>query len=1131
MSKSAFLKASAAGIFLLLFSASSVLVRAQSLTTGAIAGNITDPTGAMVPKASVTSRNIATNSQQTVTSGSSGGYIIPELGPGDYKVTVKAEGFRAAEIGPFAVSVGQTTNVSLTLELGTSTQTVEVTAAAPLVSTNSGINTTFSPIEVQELPSAGGDLTNIAQTAPGTVMNSTGGYGNFTTYGLPATSNLFTVNGENDMDPYFNINNSGASNLTIGSNEVQEATVSSNAYAGEYGQLAGAQVTMITKSGTNQFHGNTQYWWNGRAMNANDWMNNNAGVPLPFSNANQWAGSVGGPILKDRTFFFVDTEGLRFLLPNTWETTAPSPAFASAVLANVATLQPNESSAYQTLFNLYANAPGASGATPAPNDPSYCAAGKLKLLGFDPSTQNCSVTFRGSASLLGWEWILATRVDQKVGQKDNLYFRYKGDHGLQPTTIDHINSNFDALSSQPSWDTQFNETHVFGPTMTNSFMATLSHYVAQFAQNEAKALATFPYQIATSGSVPFSGFGELGSFPQGRNITQYQFIDDLAWNHGKHNLKFGENFRRYDVSDHNFFINNPIVYFGYNTAGLQNFANGLAYQYRRTLNAQSDVPIAMWGMGLYAQDEWNVKSNLKITLALRAEKNSNPVCQYNCFANFVSPWASLPSVAAGANSGNIPYNQDIKTGLHQAYQGVDAINLAPRFGFSWSPRGSNDWVISGGFGIFYDNPAAGLVDDLLGDPPVATSLRVRPSKGTPAFDPTATGSAATWAASAQAFSSGFAAGQTYAQISQTLKGLGVVFAAPSFTTLSGTIHSPRWEEWNFQVQKGFGKSTVLIANYVGNHGSNIPYGNTWPNAFDAYGIYNGLIPATAPDPNYGVVTSVQSGAISSYNGLTVSLRQRISKSFTAHLNYTWSHNLDESSNGGIFTIGDGFQGQVCPASLRACNYGNSDYDIRHYFSADYVYNPEFHFGSMLAKQALNGWQFSGKIFWRSGLPFSVVDGNWNGGIGNGTATDLAIPLAGVAGQTSCGAQNATGTQDPAVPGCLNPAGFVDTASSTWAGYTSFPPQARNQYHGPHFFDTDMSLFKTFQIHERVKLGIGAQAFNVFNHPNFSNPDSNLGDATFGQISSMTTVPTSPYGVFLGFDSSPRVVQLSAKIEF
>jgi hypothetical protein len=188
---------------------------------------------------------------------------------------------------------------------------------------------------------------------------------------------------------------------------------------------------------------------------------------------------------------------------------------------------------------------------------------------------------------------------------------------------------------------------------------------------------------------------------------------------------------------------------------------------------------------------------------------------------------------------------------------------------------------------------------------------------------------------------------------------------------------------------------------------------------------------------------------------------------------------------------------------------------------------------MFAKQALNGWQFSGKIFWRTGLPFSVTDGNLAGAIGNSGVTFMAIPISGVAGQTGCGRQNATATANPAVLGCLNPNAFVNTGAESWMNYTSFPDQARNQYTGPHFFDADMSLFKNFSIRERVKLGIGATAFNVFNHPNFANPNGSLvaGDPTFGQISSMMGVPTSPYGVFLGFDSSPRVVQLSAKLEF
>jgi hypothetical protein len=817
---------------------------------------------------------------------------------------------------------------------------------------------------------------------------------------------------------------------------------------------------------------------------------------------------------------------LRFILPNGFTNTLPTPAFATAVVNNIQNVQPNEAATYQKLFAVYAAAQNASSATAITPPSGPCAA--LSLPGFASGTP-CFERADGSAGLLGWEWILAARVDQKIGKNDNLYGRYKGDHGLQPTTISSISPNFNALSKQPSFDWQANETHVFGPRATNSFMATLSHYVAQFQQNEALALNTFPYDTTFGGQISLTSFGGERSFPQGRNITHYQFIDDFTHTRGKHNLKFGVNFRRYDVSDHNFFYNNPRV----TATNLQQFANGRFLYYRKALNFSSDVPIALWGLGLYAQDEWNVKTNLKLTFALRLERNSNPVCQTNCFANFVSTFSSLPSFKAGAGAGTVPYNQDIRVGQHQAYQGVDAINPAPRFGFSWSPRGNNSLVVSGGYGVFYDNAPAGLVDDLLANPPVAVRLTVQPSGGTLAYDTTANGSAATWAASANAFSTGFKGGQTYAQIKAALLAQGVPFAAPSFTSIIGTVHSPLWQEWNLQVQKGLGRSTVLTVNYVGNHGQRIPYSNGWPNAFDTSGLFPTLLPASAPVPNYGAVAQVQSGAISNYHGMTASLTERYSTWLTAKLNYTWSHNLDESSNGGIFTYGDSILGQLNPTSLRAGNYGNSDYDIRHLVNGTIVINPKFQFGNMFARQALNGWQLGSKIFVRTGLPMSVVDGNTSGAVSNYTqATILAIPKAGVAGQTTCGRGNATTSNDPAIPGCLNLAAFVDTSAATFT-YTAFPNQPRNQYRGPKFFDADLSLFKTFAIRERMKFGIGATAFNVFNHPNFFLPNNTFvtGDTTFGQITSMTASPTSPYGAFFGFDSSVRVVQLSAKIEF
>ncbi len=695
------------------------MLAAQSLTTGGVSGQVTDPTGAVVPNATVTLRDMDTGASQTGTSNAAGEYRFSLLKPGHYTIRASETGMEAVE-SPFEVVVGSIQTVNLMLALSKSTTTVEVTTGVTSVSTDPANITSFTQAQMEELPTAGGDITNIAFTAPGVVVNATGGYGNFTANGLPATSNLFTVNGENDMDPYFNINNSGATNLTIGSNEIQEAAVITNPYAGNYGQLAGAQVSYTTKSGTNQFHGNAIYYWNGRYLNANDWFNNATGVPTAFSNQNQWAASVGGPILKNRTFFFVDNEGLRFVLPNVIPTTIPTAGFASAVLANIQAVQPSEYATYQKMFNLWTGAPGANTAVALPNS---SACNSLVLTGYNPATTPCAARFNATPTALASEYILAARVDQKITDNDTAYFRYKLDHGTQPTTLSAISPNFDAISKQPAWDVQANETHIFGPTATNSFMASLSHYVAQFAQNHEAAVSTFPYQIATSGAVPFSGFNSLSSFPQGRNITQYQFIDDWSWTHGAHNVKVGFNFRRYDVSDHNFFYNSPVAYFGYVASGLTEFVNGLAYQYREADNLASDVPIAMWGLGVYGMDEWNVRPNLKLTLALRAERNSNPVCQFNCFANFKGAFNTLPSTTS-ADPASVPYSSDIVYNQHQAYPGVDAVDLSPRFGFSWSPGNDKKTVISGGFGLFYDSPPAGLVDNLLGNPPVSVNFRV-----------------------------------------------------------------------------------------------------------------------------------------------------------------------------------------------------------------------------------------------------------------------------------------------------------------------------------------------------------------------------------------------------------------------
>ena len=308
----------------------------QSLTTGDVSGTITDASGAVTPNVTVTLRSLDRGDTRTTTTSGSGLYRFSLLPPGNYALTAEAAGFTKAE-RTVAVNVGQSAITDIKLQVGSTTQTVEVTTAAPLVnSDNADLSTGFTSSQIQNQPNGGNDLTYIAQTAPGVTMNTGQGYGNFSANGLPATSNLFTVNGENDMDPYLNLNNSGATNLTLGKNEVQEAVViASNAYSGQYGQQAGAQVNYVTKSGTNQYHGNVFYEWTGSSLDANDWFNNHTGTPRPFANNNEWGASLGGPIKKDKLFFFVDYEAIQYIVPSSEPVYVPSPTFITQTINNL----------------------------------------------------------------------------------------------------------------------------------------------------------------------------------------------------------------------------------------------------------------------------------------------------------------------------------------------------------------------------------------------------------------------------------------------------------------------------------------------------------------------------------------------------------------------------------------------------------------------------------------------------------------------------------------------------------------------------------------------------------------------------------------------------------------------------
>lgn len=1096
---------------------STIPAISQSTTAGDINGVVTDQSGAVIVGAQVTAKSDRTGVSRTTTTNKEGFYRFALLPPDTYTVNATAPNLQG-NTRKVQVGIGQGSTADFAMTVAGATTTIEVTGEGLQIE-NGDNSTRFSGVEIENVPNPGNDLSAIAQTSPGAVMNTQGGFGNFSSYGISATSNLFTLDGQNDNDPFLNLNNSGATNLLLGTNEVGEATVVTNGYSGQYGQLAGAQVNYVTKSGGNQFHGNALYFWNGSSFNANNYFNNQSSTPQPFSNANQWAASFGGPIQKDKTFFFFDYEGLRVVLPTSTPAFIPSQLFQTTTLAHIAATSPAQLPFYQNMFNLYNAAPGAASATTS----STCGqvgAGGVNVPGgpvfpFLPGDP-CVSQFQSTAGNFTHEYLAAVRIDHKFSDNNSIFARVQTDQGVQATITDPISSAFNVQSTQPEYQGQLGWTRIMGATKVNEFKMSGQWYSAIFTNpDRAATLAAFPTTLALADGTLTTLGGVIGQdFPQGRNVTGYQFVDDFSWTIGKQSLKFGVNYHRNDVTDFTPQINQAGLV---TVNSMLDLFNGGQTGDRLTQNFPTRLsePIALYGLGFYGQDEWRVTPHLRVTLALRMDHNSNPVCQTNCFSRLAAPFNSID------HDQNVPYNQAILSGLHQAYPSTDAIVWQPRLGFAWSPFAKDKTVIRGGIGIFGDSFPATIADSFLANSPNINQF----TSSNLAISPAAAGNLFGAASSANSlFSTGFAAGQNLGQIKAASP---VPFVAPNFTSADGEIRQPRYQEWNLEIQQDLGWNTFLSLNYVGNHGIFEPVTNLGVNAFGFGGL-----PVVAPDQRFGTFTEVGTGAVSNYNGLVTSVRHNFTHGLRFQANYTWSHALDEISNGGILPFNAGTNASILspvdPNNLRA-NYGNADYDIRQYFSMNYVWDDLFRHMFHAGPNAIfGGWTLSGTVFDRSGLPFTVIDGGTTGGLAanNNYGSTLFASIVGPTTIGSCGKGNTIA--DPTsgiVPPCLNPGGFASPTSV-------IVNQARNQFRGPGFFDTDLSIMKYTKLAEHANLGIGFQFFNLFNHPSFDQPFGDISNPQlFGTVIRTVNVPTSILGSALGGDASPRLIQLKAEFKF
>ena len=930
-------------VCLFLFPAESF---AQGETTSAIVGQVTDVTRAGVPGATVTITSRESDARRSVHTDNVGRFNFPQLKPGTYSINVEAAGFEPQRNDAVSAGLGQKQTVDFVLKVAGAKQTVEVSAMPPVIDPgNPNTSTNLDAPALENLPNPGGDLTYPLQFSAGALINTAGsgndfvgssnGYGNVEFNGLPALSNGYIVDGLETNDPLTNLNSGLSTNLVLGLNSISEVTVNTLSYAVDQGRYGASQVNYVTKSGSNQFHGNLYELWNGSRFNAADYFTNaTPGNHKPRSTVNHFGGSLGGPILHDKLFFFFDSEWVRIALPIVTATTVPTAAFQNYVLQQLpiggvdsvtgSVYQPLPQSVpfYQKMFSLYGNTSGtplavlgcpfdAGGATPAvANDGNGCA-----------------IRQSISHSSDDHEQVQTARVDYNINQDNTTWFRFQADTGVQAAYTDPINSRFDSVSPQPLYSFAAGYTHVFSQNLVNYFNPAFSWYESLFGpSNFAQTLAAFPIVLQGSGAnAPFTTVGGLdNTWIQGRRASRFFINDNLAWSHGPHELRFGTNTRILRLNDYDFDEGSvPTVVY----TTLPQYIYGVASTTTKTFPQSPNEPFNFLNLDLYAQDTWKVSRSLTWTFGLRDTFNSNPLNPHNQIARLRGSFSSV------SHDVNQPLNAAIQAGLGNVFSSTPLAILQPRTAIAWQfdPK----FVLRAGFGIFSDILPGSIADVVGVNPPYVKTFQggLLGTVGGTAIAPEVPGSAvdATVAAN-QTFSSGFPQGQLScaaltANPATCLPPVAIA-AVPE-----GELHAPYLMEWSLGLERELGANGSVRAQYVGTRAVNQPY-LTQVNGYQTVcdGCFAPFPYQQSTDPRFGAVTQFSTGANSHYHGLQLTAMKRIGKSFSGQVNYTWSRCMDTVSNGGFLQFSAGGILSPLPGDL-ARDYGPCDYDIRNNLNA------------------------------------------------------------------------------------------------------------------------------------------------------------------------------------------------------
>ncbi|MGA9812026.1 MAG: TonB-dependent receptor [Terriglobales bacterium] len=1097
--------ASARKVLCVLVTLLAGFVNAQQIT-GNIRGTVVDPSGAVVQKASVSARQSETGLTRTTTTDRDGAYILLELPVGHYQLQVEAKGFQSYAQEGISLSVNETATVPVRLVIGSEAQKVQVNADAQLIQdTVTSLGKVVQEREILDLPLNGRNFTQLGTLQPGVVpltpgLREAGGSirqgQSFAVNGQRPESNNFLIDGANNFNGV-----DGGFVLKPPVDAVTEFRILTHNAPAEFGSSLGSTTNIITKSGTNKIHGAVYEFLRNDIFDATRYFANTT-EPLK---QNQFGGTIGGPIVKDKTFFFLFYEGFRNREGETQGSTVPSVRQRQGDFGELCDPSQGESfdpggfcsnPDHQLLLLVTSPAP-----TPLPFNqlpPPFISTFSQSLLHLFPLPNSGLNTFTSTVTKHDDSDQGGVRIDHYLTPNNTLNFRYMINDGTRLDPLSPAGASvpgFPVTENQRSQNFVATETHTFTPSVVGVFRFSFLRNKFLFGErtdsNSPSSLGfNYDPSLAIAAGTPHlivSGYTTVGAPITGPRRTYenaYDYSGSLSWVRGKHEFKFGGGFQHQHINmlqgiaTNGFFVFAPFPI-------SDPFASFMIGQPVFFLQGRGDFGRGINGKSLngYVQDSFKASKRLTLNLGLRYDL----VSPYTEEKNRMTLWipGRQSTVFPDAPEGLLyPGDAGVPRGLIPTFKKA----FAPRAGIAWDPTGSSNWLITAAYGLFYEpyyTGQGGPLQSPISAPPFLQTEQINLTPSSP-LD----------------FQNPYGGPPPAPN----------TFATPlTNLTLAPNLPLPYAQDWDFNVQRSLGRDVLLEVGYVGTKGTKLPRfieanpavyipGQTTADNVDQRRIHSGC---GLNDPesdcefaSTGLITGI---ANSSYNALEASLRKRFSHGLSFLASYTWSHAIDDVSS---FNIAGSSSIQVAgendlaqdPRNL-AAERGSSLFDARHRLVFSYQWSlPFFEHLQGAGKAVLGGWQLNGIATGMSGTPFTVFDSRDNSFQGS------APEITGF----SANRPNLVPGQDPnngprQVNDWLNVAAFTRVPQDGNLPTQQFGTAGRNIAVGPRYFNWDFGTSKNFRLTETKDLQFRAEIFNLFNHANFHIPNSDISSPTFNQI--------------------------------